>query len=158
MDKTTLLDNISAGHEMLAKALSPLNRTQMTTAGVIGDWSIKDILVHIVSWQQLLLAQMGKDARGDKSDTYGMNINEEEMDRLNERFYRENKNRPLDEVLNDFQSTHTTMLAAVEAMTDEDLTDPHRFAWTNGKPLWQFIASETYEHTLEHIGAIRRWR
>jgi hypothetical protein len=49
------------------------------------------------------------------------------------------------------------MLAAVKAMTDEDLTDPHRFAWTDGKPLWQFIASETYEHILEHIGAISRW-
>jgi hypothetical protein len=157
MDKATLLDNISAGHEMLAKTLSPLHEAQMTATRVNGDWSIKDVLVHLTAWQQRLLAELQKAARGDKADMCGVDINGEEMDRLNEQFYQENKNRPLNEVLNDFYSTHTSMLAAVQAMSSEDLTNPQRFAWTDGKPLWQFIASETYEHILEHIGMIRRW-
>ena len=69
------------------------------------------------------------------------------MDRLNEQFYQENKARPLNEVLGDFQSAHTNMLAAVQTMTDEDLTDPHRFAWTDGKPLWQFKTSSSVNST-----------
>jgi len=157
MDKATLLDNISAGHEMLAKVLSSLNEAQMTAAGVNGDWSIKDVLVHITAWQQRLLAQMQAATRGDEPNISALDISGEETDRLNEQFYQENKTRPLNEVLGDLQSTHSQMLAAVKAMTGEDLTDPHRFAWTDGKPLWQFIASETYEHILEHIGAIHRW-
>ena len=157
MDKATLLDNISAGHEMLEKVLSPLNEAQMTAAGVNGDWSIKDVLVHITAWQHRLLAQMQAATRGEEPAIYGLDITGEEMDRLNEQFYEENKTRPLNEVLGDFQSIHSQMLAAVQAMTGEDLTDPHRFAWTGSKPLWQFIASETYEHILEHVGAIHRW-
>ena len=157
MDKATLLDNISAGHEMLAKVLAPLNEAQMTAAGVTGDWSIKDVLVHVAAWQERLLAQLQATTRGDEPIISALDISGEGMDRLNEQFYQENKARSVNEVLSDFQSTHTHLLAAVQAMTGEDLTDPHRFAWTDGKPLWQFIASETYEHILEHIGAIRRW-
>ena len=157
MDKVTLLDNISAGHEMLAKVLSPLNEVQMTAPGVNGEWSIKDVLIHLVAWQHRLLAQMQAATRGDEPAISALDISGEEMDRLNEQFYQENKTRPVNEVLSDFQSTHSQMLAAVQAMTGEDLTDPHRFAWTDGKPLWQFVASETYEHGLEHIGAMRRW-
>ena len=63
MDKATLLDNISAGHEMLAKTLSPLHEAQMTATGVNGDWSIKDVLVHLTAWQQRLLAELQKAAR-----------------------------------------------------------------------------------------------
>ena len=157
MDKATLLDNMSAGHEMLEKVLSPLNEAQMTATGVNGDWSIKDVLVHLTAWQQRLLADMQAATRGEEAAISTVDITGEEMDRLNEQFYQENKARQVNEVLSDFQSTHTNLLAAVQAMTGEDLTDPHRFAWTDGKPLWQFIASETYEHILEHIGAIRRW-
>ena len=94
----------------------------MTATGVNGDWSIKDVLVHLTAWQQRLLAELQKAGRGDKADMCGVDINGEEMDRLNEQFYQENKNRPLNEVLNDFYSTHTSMLAAVQAMSSEDLT------------------------------------
>jgi hypothetical protein len=156
MDKTTLLDNISAGHEMLVKVLSPLDETQMTAVGVSGDWSIKDILAHLTAWQKCLLTDMQDATSGDEPATSAMNITGEEMDRLNEQFYQGNKARPLNEVLADFHSTHSQLLATVQAMSEEDLLDPDRFAWTDGKPLWQFVASETYEHILEHIGAIRR--
>ena len=157
MDKATLLDNISAGHEMLVKVLSPLDETQMTAVGVSGDWSIKDILAHLTAWQKCLLTDMQDAKSGDEPATSALNITGEEMDRLNEQFYQGNKAQPLNEVLTDFHSTHSQLLATVQAMSEEDLSDSDRFAWTDGKPLWQFVASETYEHSLEHIGAIRRW-
>jgi len=157
IDKNTLFTEIHAKYATLATLLAPLNEEQMTTPGVSGEWSIKDILAHLTAWQKCLLTDMQDATSGDEPATSALNITGEEMDRLNEQFYQGNKARPLNEVLTDFHSTHSQMLATVQAMSEEDLTDPDRFAWTDGKPLWQFVASETYEHSLEHMGAMRRW-
>ena len=42
-------------------------------------------------------------------------------------------------------------------MSEEDLTDPQRFAWAKGVSLWRYVAGDTYEHYLEHITSIQQW-
>ena len=79
------------------------------------------------------------------------------MDALNAQFYQENKSLPLDEVLSDFRTTYQQILNIVQAMPEEDLISPHRFAWSQGEPLWQSIAGDTYEHYQEHIEQIQQW-
>ena len=70
--------------------------------------------------------------------------NEEEMNALNEQFYQENKARLLFDVLADWRATHLRMLEAVQVLSDEDLNDPHKFAWNGGNALWQNVAGNTY--------------
>ena|SRR5579859_1553601 len=154
IDKAILLDNMSAAHDALEKTLTPLNEAQMTTPGVNGEWSIKDLLVHLTAWQQRLLAAI----RAGEPAISPLDISGEEVNGLNQQFYQENKSRSLNAVLAAFRTASSQLLASVEAMTDEDLIDPQRFSWTGGKPLWQFVAGETYEHILEHIGSIYTWQ
>src|SRR6266568_6179621 len=54
IDKTTLLDKIRTEYAAFERLLAPLDEKQMTTAGINGEWSIKDDLDHITAWQQSL--------------------------------------------------------------------------------------------------------
>jgi hypothetical protein len=42
-------------------------------------------------------------------------------------------------------------------MPEDDLMNPDRFAWSQGEPLWEAIAGDTYEHYHEHIAQIQAW-
>jgi hypothetical protein len=42
-------------------------------------------------------------------------------------------------------------------MHEEELISPQRFAWTQGSPLWQLVAGDTYEHYQEHRAQIQEW-
>jgi hypothetical protein len=155
-DKTRILDEMRAKYTALEEILTPLDETQMTTAGVNGNWSIKDILAHITSWHHRLLAWLHAAMRNEKPAISGPD-SDKEMDRLNEQFYEENKSLSLDDVLADFRTTYLQILDKVQMLDNEDLTNPHRFAWTKGNPLWYLVAGDTYEHYLEHSQPIKDW-
>ena len=156
IDKTSILNQMRINYAALEEILAPLDKTQYSTEGVIPGWSIKDMLAHIASWHHRLLMWLDAAVRNEEPTISGPD-NVEEMDALNAQFYQENKSRPLDEVMADFLITHQQIMDIVQAMPEEDLMSPHRFAWTKGEPLWQAIAGDTYEHYREHIAQIQEW-
>ena len=156
VDKTSILKETISHYATLEEILASLDKTQFFTEGVIPGWSIKDILAHIASWHHRLLMLLVAAIRNEEPTISGPD-NVEEMDALNAQFYQENKSRSLDEVLNDFRTTHQRIVDIVRAMPEEDLMSPHRFAWSKGEPLWQVIAGDTYEHYQEHTAQIKQW-
>jgi len=155
MDKATLLDKISSGYAALETLLTPLDEAQMTTRSAGEEWSIKDILAHLTAWHYRLLGWVNAILRNEEPALGDAVETNEQLDRLNARFYEENKTRPLSEVLSDLRSSHLQVIESVQAMADEDLTDPQRFAWMDGNPFLNLVAGNTYEHYLEHIGSIQ---
>ena len=156
VDKTSILNEMSISYAALEEILTTLDKTQYFTEGVIPGWSIKDILAHIASWHHRLLMWLDAAVRNEEPTISGPD-NVEEMDALNAQFYQKNKSRPLDEVLADFLTTHQQIMDIVQAMPEDDLMSPHRFAWSQGKPLWHFIAGDTFEHYQEHLAQIQEW-
>ncbi len=156
MNKATLLDRMHKGYDELDALLITFTPEQMTTEGVSGTWSIKDILAHLTAWQQRTLDRLDASARNEEPRTPNI-ANEEEMNQLNERFYQENGERILMDVLADYHAAYKRMVTAVEQATDEDLFSPGRFSWLGETLLWELVAGNTYEHIAEHIGAIQNW-
>jgi hypothetical protein len=114
------------------------------------------MLAHIASWHHRLLTLLHAAIRNEEPTISGPD-SVEEMDALNAQFYRENKSRPLDEVLTEFRATHQQIRDIIQAMHEEELISPQRFAWTQGSPLWQLVAGDTYEHYQEHRAQIQEW-
>jgi uncharacterized protein (TIGR03083 family) len=156
MDKASILNELRSKYAALEAILAPLDEAQLTTPGVIGGWSIKDILAHVTAWHHRLLAWLHAAGHNEEPTISGPN-SEEEMDRLNEQFYQENKFRPLADVLGDFRSSYLQIVEAVQAMPEEDLIDPRRFAWLDGDSLRQLVAGDTYDHYEEHRQQIEEW-
>ena len=156
IDKASIFNEMRTNYAALEEILAPLDKTQMTTREVIDGWSIKDILAHIASWHHRLLTWLDAAIRNVEPAISGPD-SVEEMDALNAQFYQENKSRPLDEVLTEFRTTHQQIMDIIQVMREEDLISPQRFAWTQGSPLWQLVAGDTYEHYQEHRKQIQVW-
>ncbi len=156
MDKDQILEEMHTNYAALEEILAPLDDTRMTTEGIIANWSIKDILAHIAAWHHRLLTWLHAAIRNEEPTISGPD-SVEEMDALNLQFYEENKSRPLDEVLTDFRTTYLQITDIVQAMPEDNLTNPQRFSWAQGRPLLLLVAGDTYEHYQEHIKQIQEW-
>jgi len=153
MTKTELVEQIKAERERLENTLANFNPEQMTQPGVMGEWSIKDILGHIATWESRLVTILYSIERGVAPKMFHTPA---EVDKLNAQSFAEQRDRPLDRVLSDFQAVHAQLLKRLDTLKERDLADPNRFKWMEGEPLEKMVASDTFEHYAEHLPAIER--
>lgn len=151
--------SIQTGYGLFKELLAEFADEQMSIPGVIGEWSVKDVLTHIVLHEQRMIQWTKACLCGDKlTDPQPYDMPDDELVAVNEKIYRENRDRPLDDVLYEFDKAHTEAMSLVETAGEEDLIDPRRFQLRGGEPLWAAIAANTFEHYEEHSRDLRAWR
>jgi hypothetical protein len=155
MTKDELIQKIESEWDNLQASLDGLTEEQMHQPGVVGEWTIKDILAHITAWQTRLITTLFKAERGVTPE---MTEAGKTVDQMNEKFYREMKDRSFDQVWDDLDSSYHQLLSRLEGWKEKDLFDPKRFKWMKGDPFAAYIAGDSYEHYEEHAAQIRAWR
>lgn len=154
MNHSELVKALAASRAEVDQTLAGLTEAQMTEPGVLGDWTLKDILAHLTAWEVELITTLGKLARGQTPKPVGET--DAETDALNAKWLRDYQARPLDRVLADYQAVRPQTIRQVERLTDADLTASRK--WLKGGTLHDMILSETIEHDAEHLPHIREWR
>ena len=162
MEKTTLLENIQREHDQLVALLMPLSEDLLCTATLDGNWSIMDLIAHVSAWEQLCIGWIEMYLRGETPDPFSqMNANSG----ANERIFRENQHRPLQEVQENFARIYQMFLGQVQDLTQtisvEDLNRPqawlHQLTHLYGQSLVGLIADNFYDHYRDHAQQIRTW-
>jgi len=158
MDKTTLLNTIQTEYAQLESLVAPLSETQLCTVPLEGEWAIKDIMAHIAVWEQICTRWLAECVRGVTPQP-----SERTEVGVNDRIYRENRDRSPAEVRELFHHAHQEFLHQVNLLTqtlsEEEINASHRFAWTEywpGSSLLAVIADNSYEHYRDHAQQIRR--
>lgn len=160
MDKSKLLGMIRAEHTRWETLLAEVGEVQMTQPGVEGEWSVKDIIAHVTAYEEWIVVRLDSALRGE---TLQLETDQLDLDQRNAWIFEENRNRPLHDVLAKSRQVFQQLLALVQALSDEDLSDPHRLeplldpVWTDGLPVWKCIVADSYEHYGQHIPSIRAW-
>jgi hypothetical protein len=159
LSKQDLLNEIQLERSALDDTLALLSAREMTRSGVTrGGWSVKDILAHLVEWQQMNLDWYAAGLRGDKPAMPAPGYTLRELPRLNQMIYRKHHRRSLQAVMADYRSYHQRIIALIEAVPDSDLVTLGRFNWTG--PSWtlsDYLRASTAAHYLWARKRIRRW-
>ncbi|MFW9817861.1 MAG: ClbS/DfsB family four-helix bundle protein [Candidatus Thorarchaeota archaeon] len=150
--KNELVELIKTARDRWKTQLERVDRGKMELAGVTGDWSVKDLVAHITWSENEMVGLLGKRV------LVGSELWSLSTDERNHAVYLQNKDRPLDEVLNEAEALYTQLLKLVEGLDDEELHDPSRFEnmpsdWTP----WRIIAGNTYIHYDEHAQDLKAW-
>ena len=156
-NKAEVLEMMERGYTAFEALLAPLSEVQLTEPGVSGDWSLKDILVHIATWQGRAAQILEAAQRNEQPQLTPPIKTEEEMDQFNNATFAANRSRPLAEVKQDFHTSYQQLLAATRALDEADLLDPGRFAWMKGNALWKTVEGDSFGHYDEHRPAIEAW-
>ncbi len=155
MKKEELISVLTTGRDDFLKILQGLSDQEMETPGVVEQWSIKDILVHLTRWEAEIIKLLWQAKQGIKPST--AHFRGTSIDDVNKRWYEESQSRTLKIVMSDFLGVRKQTLRRVEEISDSVLTNPKQYTWLEGKPLWEWIAEDSFEHEAEHGDQIRVW-
>jgi hypothetical protein len=143
-----LLETIELRWDELLTSVEGLSDEEMQSPGVVGDWSVKDILAHITTWETEALKHLPEIAAGKPQqrykDVYGG------LDAFNALTFKENRVRSLSEVRTRLTETHQQLLDYLDTVPDELLHSRERF---RTRLRW-----DTYSHYPIHAAHIREWR
>jgi hypothetical protein len=145
MNKVELLANIRTGRAQFENALAQFDADQLLAPNLHGGWSIKDLIAHIGFWEQHTALRFSALLRGVEPPDDAL-----PQDELNARVYAQNQHKPLAEVRLQEHAAYVQLLLLVENAMDDDLFNPQRFVWTEGKPFAEWIENNTYGHYEEH--------
>ena len=157
--KRELLSEIQRERSALDQTLAVLTPRQMTKPGVTrGGWSVKDILAHLVAWQQLNLDWYAAGRRGETPVLPAPGYTLRELPRFNQMLYRRHHRRSLQAITAEYAAYHARVVALIESLPDADLITLRRFSWTG--PSWtlsDYLRACTAAHYLWARTRIRRW-
>jgi hypothetical protein len=159
LNKEIILDRIRKERRRLQKNLDNLTPEQMTQPGVIDGWSVKDILAHLLDWEQRFLGWYRAGLRGEvpQLPAPGLTWSRAEMHTLNQQIYERYKDQPLGKILNAFASSYQEILQTVNSIPEIDMFKPGRFAWTGKDNLAGYILANTADHYRWAKTNLRSW-
>ncbi len=147
MDKTGILVLIVDRHHELDEALAGMELDQMETSDSNETWTVKETLVHITYWEQALLADYDRWARGEPIHELE---SDEEINALNAKTREQGKSMPLKQALDEFNRSFRQIINWLNGLDDQELFRP--FAY--GMSLGEFIGEDTWKHYAEHLDLI----
>ena len=156
MTTDEILDALEDQREAFLEAIDGLSDEQLEQPGVVGGWSVKDIMFHLTLWEAELVKLLWQAAQGLQPTT--VHFNKTPVDELNAAWNMQAHTRTLEQVIDDFAGVRKQTSRRLEAFKDKDLNDPQRYPWLKNHPLWVAIAEDSFKHEAEHTDQIRQWR
>jgi hypothetical protein len=156
MKKDEILNALEDEREKLLDALEGIPEEDMEKPGVVGEWSIKEMLSHLIFWEAELVQLLWQLQQGEKPTT--LHFTTFSVDEKNQQILIETHDRPLERVLADFQGVRKQTVRRVSAFSAAELEEKQKFPWLGEKPLWEWIANDSFEHEAEHTKQIHIWR
>jgi hypothetical protein len=144
--KTELLESILETRDQLNKKFSKLTPKQMTWPGSMDHWSVKDILAHLVDWEQRFISWYKAGQDGNVPETPAPGYSWRELPKLNQVGYEQHRDDKLENVLAEYKRSHQEIVKLVEGMTEQEIFEVGYYQWTGESPLLVWIAANTSSH------------
>jgi hypothetical protein len=156
MNKAELIDTLKTERNNWDAVLAQVGEERMTEPGVVGDWSVKDVLSHLTAWESRPLEWLEAARRGDtpRPADWPQGLSEDEE---NAWIYQRSASRPLQDVLQESRAVSNRIMELLNELPEEDLSDPQHYAWTQGTSLIDRMPGNTFDHYREHAQQIREW-
>jgi len=154
--KSALIEVILKERNALESLLLDLSDEQKKEKGVESDWSIKDLMAHIIAWERLAQDRINSALTGEPFN-FPLIEGEDFVDKFNASVYVENCDASLDVIEAEFQQSHQDFLKQIRDVDEEFLLKPLPFEWAKDLTAQVLISANTHWHYLEHAESIRKW-
>ena len=144
--KEELINEIHLARQKMEKKYGGLTPSQIVWPGSMDDWSVKDILAHLVDWEQRFIGWYKAGLQGEIPETPAPGMSWRDLPALNQEGYLAHKDDSLESVLALSASSHQEMLDLISSMKEEEIFTPKLFAWTGDSPLLPWIRANTSSH------------
>ncbi len=140
----------------LEEALAGVAPDHLHRPGALGDWSIRDILVHIAGWDRASHQALARVVSEDNPVFERYQGTASDWQEWNERFLAERPGISVEQALADVRSERQALLALVSPLSDEQLQRRARMPWDFNLSVAEVLAVQAH-HDREHAAHIRNF-
>ncbi len=148
MDRRQLLQRLDTAWGAFEESYAGLSDAQLMKPGVTGDWSVRDILAHVSTWEEEALTHLPLILEGGAPPRYSVRYGG--IDAFNARMTEQKASLSLAAVRRQLDGTHRRLIDFVRRTPEDQLSRETRFR--------RRLRLDTYGHYPLHAEAIRRWR
>jgi len=154
--KTELINWLQEEEQKWEGLLDQIGRAHIEQPGVNGEWSMKDIVAHLMGLHRWQLDRFRAAAQHTPQPSPAWPAQLASDDEINAWIYETNRARSVREVLDDSDQVFQQLLAAIEGLPDKVLSEPARhLPWLEAQSI---KASDFFGHFHEeHEPDIRAW-
>ena len=144
MSQEGLVKQIREDRQSFAALWQNLSDEQMTQRpGPQADWSVKDLIAHIVWWENFMIWRIKDKLSG------GEGKREKSIDDYNVQIFENNKDGDLPDILREFEDNLRKVVAFVETLSDEQINDTDVIN-ISGEALLHYLIGDTFGHYDMH--------
>lgn len=156
MRKTDLIEALETSHEKMLTLLEGIPTDTLSKPGAIGDWSVKDMLSHLLIWEAETIKLLYAMKFHHKPDTaHFKTISDDEQNKI---WYEQFKDRPYERVWNDYTAIRDQLIERINEIKETDINNTSLFPWLKDHSLAGLIQSYILDHEAEHTQALISWR
>jgi hypothetical protein len=148
---TTKQELIVAGNEQLKKLwelIDSMSEEEQTATFLFEDRdkNVRDIVVHLYEWHQLLLHWATANRKGEAKPFLPAPYNWRTYPEMNVEFWKKHQNTPYEISKSMLVESHTKVMALIETFSNDELFTKKHFAWTGTSTLGSYCVSATSSH------------
>ncbi len=151
------IDVMRYGHETVLEAIDGLPEADWYTPGVCGVWSVKDIIAHLASFEQVLvdtLRSLSGDEPTPTLDRFKANV-----ERFNDDEVARRRNMTAEEVLAEYEAAYARAITLMVRIPVEGRRLDGVLPWYGSEySLEDFVVYAFYGHKREHSAEIAAFR
>lgn len=153
--KVQLLNEAAEAREKLLAVIRPLTPEQKTRP-IAGEWSVKDILAHLIAWNRMMFDWIEAGKRGETPAVPAQGFNWGQLPALNQQIYELHRERPLVEIEAEFLEVDRQARALIEATDEADIFKPGLYPWMNKNMLVAYFHANLGAHYAWSLKEIKR--
>ena len=110
------------------------------------DKNIRDVLVHLYEWHQLLLNWVKSNQSGTRMNFLPEPYNWKTYPLMNMKFWEQHQHTPLEKAIASLEESHADTMKLIDSFSTEELFTPKLFSWTGTTSLGSYCVSATASH------------
>lgn len=142
-----LLERLDTAWAAFRESYAGLSDAQLVEPGVAGDWSVRDVLAHVTTWEEEALLQLPVISAGGRPPRYAAVGG---IDAFNARMHAQKRGLPLADVRRQLDETHRRLIDYLRSAPVEQLRPESRFR--------RRLRLDTDGHYRLHTAMISAWR
>jgi hypothetical protein len=147
-----IISYLEFGRSKLLKSIEGLSRRELTQIPIYADWTIKDVLAHVIGWDQWVIENLPLILQNRADE-----ITEIDVKAHNRRSIEAWRDKSFAEVLATLKSTHQQILNIISAIDHVEI-DLRRERKGRTITIRSYVIEVMVEHERQHAVEIEQWR
>ena len=144
--KDQIIETAQTERTALEQYIASLTDEQMNRPNIAGGWSAKDVLAHLIEWEQMVIQWYETGVKGNVPAVPSEEYNWGQLPQLNHAIFLKHHDRSLADIQKDFKSSYKKIIKVIQTIPEKELFTRGYYPWTRNNALAAYFVSATSSH------------